>query len=336
MLIQNNDIFSIGSFTGTHDKLPVGTYRLRQNIKTNEYYLVQTEDFVLPHKLYGEFKDIDRILTSFHNTTKNLAALLVGIKGSGKSISAKKLCIDSGLPVIIIDAGYDDVELISFLSSPELGSCVVFIDEYEKLYSEPRNVDETIMLQILDGACNSHHLFLLTVNDMGSFNKNLINRPSRIFYRKTYDGLNENLINEVLEAELINKNWMNEMKEVLGRFSDVTFDILMSLLREVNLYDESPLECAKLMNFSPDSVFVDVVQIHTDGSRRQCTSTTLFGGGHCVELCTYRTSAKDSDYDWTYFKIEDIKRISPTSWELKDEEGHHFVFTKASKYKFLF
>lgn len=336
MLIQNNDIFQIGSFTGTHNKLPVGTYRLRQNPKTDEYFLVQTEDFILPHKLYGEFKDIDRILTSFHNTTKNLAALLVGIKGSGKSISAKKLCIDSGLPVIIIDAGYDDVELISFLSSPELGSCVIFIDEYEKLYSEPRNVDETIMLQILDGACNSHHLFLLTVNDMGSFNKNLINRPSRIFYRKTYDGLPEDLINEVLEAELINKKWLKEMKDVLGRFADVTFDILMSLIREVNLYDESPLECAKLMNFSPDSVYVDVVQIHADGVRRQCSCITLFGNGDLVELCTYRTSEKESDYDWKYYKIELIKRISPTSWELKDEDGIHFIFTKASKYKFLF
>ena len=205
-------------------------------------------------------------------------------------MEAKKLCIDSGLPIIIIDAGYDDVELISFLSSPELGSCVIFIDEYEKLYNN-RSADETIMLQILDGACNSHHLFILTVNSMNSFNSNLINRPSRIFYRKTYDGLTESVINEVLDAELINKNWKEEMLSVLGRFSDVTFDILMSLIREVNLYDESPTECAKLMNFSPESIYVEVVQIHEDGTRRECGSATIFDNS-TLELRTYDNSEK--------------------------------------------
>ena len=334
MLIQNNNIFTIGSFTGTYETLPVGTYRLRQDARTNEYYLVKVEDFVIPHKLYGNFKSVKRILNSFSVTNKNLAALFVGIKGAGKSIEAKKLCIDSGLPIIIIDAGYDDVELISFLSSPELGSCVIFIDEYEKLYNN-RSADETIMLQILDGACNSHHLFILTVNSMNSFNSNLINRPSRIFYRKTYDGLTEDVINEVLDAELINKNWKEEMLSVLGRFSDVTFDILMSLIREVNLYDESPTECAKLMNFSPESIYVEVVQIHEDGTRRECQSTTIFDN-NMIELRTYCSSEKDSDYHWEYYKPELVKRISPTTWELKDDKGHHFIFTKTSKIKFLF
>lgn len=331
MLIQNNNMFTIGSFTGTYETLPVGTYRLRQDTRTNEYYLVRVEDFIIPHKLYGDFKNVKRILNSFSNTNKNLAALFVGVKGAGKSIEAKKLCIDSGLPIIIIDAGYDDVELISFLSSPELGSCVIFIDEYEKLYKDS---DETIMLQILDGACNSHHLFILTVNSMNSFNSNLINRPSRIFYRKIYDGLTEDVINEVLDAELINKNWKKEMLSVLGHFSDVTFDILMSLVKEVNLYNESPIECAKLMNFSPESAYVEVTQIHGDGTRRECGYTTIFDRD-MIELRTYDSSEKNSDYEWEYYKPELVKRISPTTWELKDDKGHHFILTKTSKIKFL-
>ena len=62
MLIQNNNVFTIGSFTGTYEKLPVGTYRLRQDSRTSEYYLVKVEDFVIPHKLYGDFKSVKRIL----------------------------------------------------------------------------------------------------------------------------------------------------------------------------------------------------------------------------------------------------------------------------------
>lgn len=109
----------------------------------------------------------------------------------------------------------------------------------------------------------------------------------------------------------------------------------MSLIREVNLYDESPTECAKLMNFSPESVYVEVVQIHEDGTRRECQSTTIFDS-NMIELRTYCSSEKDSDYNWEYYKPELVKRISPTTWELKDDKGHHFIFTKTSKIKFLF
>ena len=39
MIIQNNAIYSIGNVSGTHDVLPLGTYRLRHNERTDEFYL---------------------------------------------------------------------------------------------------------------------------------------------------------------------------------------------------------------------------------------------------------------------------------------------------------
>ena len=133
MIIQNNSIYKVGSFTGSYDKLPIGTYRLRQDERTREFFLVKVENFKMPNKLYGDLSHIDRFLNTFKHQNKNLAVLLSGEKGSGKTNDSKLLCIKSGMPVIIIDEVFTDSNLINFLSNPELGSCVVFIDEYEKL-----------------------------------------------------------------------------------------------------------------------------------------------------------------------------------------------------------
>lgn len=95
MIIQNNATYSIGNVSGTHDVLPLGTYRLQYNERTDEFYLNKIEDFKLPKKLYGDFSFCDRILNTFDNTEKNLGVLLSGEKGSGKTILAKKVCCQS-------------------------------------------------------------------------------------------------------------------------------------------------------------------------------------------------------------------------------------------------
>lgn len=49
---------------------------------------------------------------------------------------SKKCAIDSGLPIIIIDAPYDDSDFVSFITNPELGDVCVFVDEFEKVFEE--------------------------------------------------------------------------------------------------------------------------------------------------------------------------------------------------------
>lgn len=330
MFIQNNNVFKIGSFTGNYDKLPVGTYRLAQDNRTGEFYLIKTEDFKIPHKLYGETKHISRILNSFNNSNKNLGVLLAGTKGTGKSIDAKRICLQSNLPVIIIDQCFEDTNLLNFFSAPELGSCVVLIDEYEKLYVH----EQTIILQLLDGAINSRHLFILTVNEIYGINNNLINRPSRIFYRKLYSGLTSPIIKEVLNIELLNSKWESEMLEVLDKFSEVTFDILMSLIKEVNMYNESPLECAKLMNFELDQIRVNVIQIFKDGIEARSGDTTLFNGESTLEVYALETPNTHSGC-WKNLDYNLLKRINKDTWIYKDDE-YYFRFIRVKTVKSLF
>lgn len=74
---------------------------------------------------------------------------------------SKKCAIDSGLPIIIIDAPYDDSDFVSFITNPELGDVCVFVDEFEKVFEEESSVNT--LLTILDGTFNTHNLFIFTL-----------------------------------------------------------------------------------------------------------------------------------------------------------------------------
>ena len=334
MILQDKNVFSVGSLTNTYDKLPVGTYRVKFDERANAYFLQKTNDFEPPKKIYGNMDCVDRVLNTFKDGDKNLSVLLVGLKGSGKTLTAKQICIKSQLPVLLIDELYEGTDFISFLSSPELGSCVILIDEYEKIYT--RRDGELTMLQILDGACNAKHLFVLTVNEMSNINSNLINRPSRIFYRKIYESIPEDVLIEILDNELVNQNWRSEMMQVFDKFTALSYDIVMSLVKEVNRYDESPIGCAKLMNFTPESVYVSVTQTHPDGVTRMLNSQHLYLSETKHEVCRYENSKSDSDYNWVNLPVKDFKRIDRGVWEYKDEFGNTFTFTKTSFTNLLF
>jgi hypothetical protein len=192
------------------------------------------------------------------------------------------------------------------------------------------------MLQLLDGACNASHLFILTVNNLHNLNDNLINRPSRIFYRRLYDSVPDSVINEILDAELINQNWREEMLQVFDKFTSITFDIIMALVSEVNRYDESPLECAKMMNFTPQHVFVKKFQIHKDGTRRDLGSETLSFAENEFETRIYESSKANSDFNWYYVKIKDLVKTSPTSWTYRHVNGDVIELIKSSPISLLF
>ena len=338
MIIQNNDIYSIGNVTGNYDKLPIGTYRLRFNERAGEFYLVRIEDFELPSKLYGDFSICDRIINTFNNTSRNLGVLLTGEKGSGKTITAKKVCMNANLPVIIIDENFNQIELISFLADPSIGSCTILIDEFEKVYC-CRGCDSTIILQLLDGASNSHHLFILTCNKTQDVNDYLLNRPSRIYYRKEYDSVPEDVIEEIIECELLNKEFKSEVYEVLNQFTTITYDILMSFLKEVNLYNESPLECAKLMNFVPETMYIESTQIFEDGTNVDATDDTWFSHKNTsIEVKDHSKARETGDSsDWVYFRIpiKDLIRKDRHSWEYK-KDGKHFLIKKKNFKSLLF
>lgn len=222
--------------------LPVGVYNLESTMFGWKLFKF-ADNFVFPYKLYSlENEFVDHVLKTYENTIGNLGILLNGIKGTGKTATAKILANRFNLPVIILKSmGDKNQSMIEYLSTLNC-DCVLFMDEFEKNFEEK---DSTI-LQIMDGVYNANHrkIFLLTTNNM-SINENLVGRPSRIRYVKHFGNLSVNIVNEYLDDALECTEAREEILEYIDSLTISTIDILKTIVNEVNIHGMEGLRRAK-------------------------------------------------------------------------------------------
>ena len=103
---KSGSSYQISSSSGVFDQLPVANYVLKCSPMTG-FYLEETEGFKLPPKVYGNTNNYcQRILNTFRQRDRNTGVLLVGEKGSGKTLMMRQVAINSGLPVVIIDSSF--------------------------------------------------------------------------------------------------------------------------------------------------------------------------------------------------------------------------------------
>lgn len=218
------------------ENLPRKVYTLQFNERTMELYLEEfAEEFHFDFKIYGmETQLINHVMKTFENTSSNLGVLFNGVKGTGKTITAKIIANKTGLPVILVNTPYPGLaDFVSKINSP----CVLFFDEYEKNFKRDSGADADI-LSIMDGVFNSPHrrVFLLTTNNPW-VNENMIGRPSRIRYRKHFGNLQPEVIREYLDDNLKNKEYIPEIIEFMDSLAISTIDILKSVVDELNIHD---------------------------------------------------------------------------------------------------
>ena len=236
------------------DKIPVGNWIIDYNPQTG-YSLIKSQPFKIPSKLYGNpEKEVDRFIKSYHTFDKNLGISLVGLKGSGKSITAQLICIKSQLPVIMIGESYGDTEnLIDYIQSID-ESFVLFIDEYDKKFSDYR--EQNKLLSLMDGmnSTNSKKIFVFTSNDGNRINDYMKNRLGRIRYLVDYTRMSDELINEVIDDLLEDTSKKEQIINICKFVGDMNMDSLIGLIKECNLfYDNTPYELIKVMNLQPES-----------------------------------------------------------------------------------
>lgn len=217
----------VSSGYSVEQSLPVGIY----SICLTGYHLDRYADkFVFPYKMYGlQNEFIDHVIKTYHATEGNLGIMLTGTKGTGKTVTAKELANKLNLPIIIVkDMGDHNQSMIEFLSGIE-GDCILFLDEFEKNFSES---DSTI-LQIMDGVYNSKYrrVFLLTTNAM-TINENMVGRPSRIRYVKEFGNLDLKVVNEYLDDAL---QVPEARQDLLDSLTISTIDILKTIVNEVTV-----------------------------------------------------------------------------------------------------
>ena len=240
---KSGNNFSIGDVTNQINELPVGVYTLNNSMFG--FYLERIEDsFEFNHKLYGlETRLIDRVVTTWKGTDRNLGVLLNGLKGTGKTVSAKVICNQLNLPVILVNMNPEGGGIPEFLNEIQQ-EVVVFIDEYEKVFGE-----DSELLTVMDGVLTgtSRKLFLLTTNKT-YINDNMLQRPSRIRYFKTFKDLSPAVIEEIVDDTLNNRKFKHDVISAISNLEIITIDIVKSIIEEVNLHNESPTEFMDVFN----------------------------------------------------------------------------------------
>lgn len=263
-----------------HNLLPVGVYKINFSMM-HGFYLSQSEGFDMPPKIYGNANNTaDRILNTFMDRPGTTGALLVGEKGSGKTLTAKQVCnkaLERGVPVLKVEQSFSGSSFNDFIQSLSQ-PCVVLFDEFEKTYEDEKQAE---LLTLFDGTVSTKKLFLLTSNSQSQISDFMINRPGRIFYLLEYEGLDLNFIREYCEDNLKDKSKATGVLMCSGMFSRFTFDILKAMVEEINRYDETAMEVLEVLNVDAgNSRNVFRVKVFKDG---EALSPMLYSSTSSVE-----------------------------------------------------
>lgn len=246
-------------------------------------YLRDTNEFRLPLKLYDIDTSFRKIVKrSYESYDTNLGVLLMGNKGQGKSVTAKLLCKELGLPVITITGRIPvDVDFIKFFNGIEQ-DFVLFIDEFEKLFDTTDGHDDTKyhsqekFLSFMDGVSGDKKnkiVFIFTSNE--NVNEYLINRPSRIKFVREYNELPEELFHQIADDLLVNKKYKQDLEENLS-FLNLNIDLLISIINDVNLFNQPFSSFSEIYNYKFELYRYDVYLTDKEtGKERWYTTITL-------------------------------------------------------------
>ena len=220
-----------GNYTAT---LPTALLNIGYDDRKGFYLEKMDNKFDFQHKIYGvESELINRVKKTYVNTNRNLGILLNGVKGTGKTVTSKLIANEIGIPVLVVQHAY--VGLVDFINSIKQ-DVIIFIDEYEKIFEERHT-----LLTIMDGVLSNEYrkFFILTTNET-HINDNLLQRPGRIRYFKTFGNLKPNVVNEIVDDFLVHKHLKKDVVRFVSSLELITIDIVKSIVEEVNIHEESP------------------------------------------------------------------------------------------------
>lgn len=242
---KSGNTYRIAEISQQMKNLPVGIYKFQVDLFDQPFLAHISEKFDLPFKIYDiERLFIDRVKKSWANTVSNMGILLNGVKGTGKSVTAEILCNEFNLPVIIVP--FKHKNLVSFINDIQQ-DVIIFIDEYDKIFDRYDNS----LLSVMDGVLKKDNrcLFLLTSNEQW-LERNMLQRPSRIRYVKTFGDLSATAILEIVNDMLIHKELLEPTVKFISYLSIITMDLVKSIIEEVNIHQEVPQAFEDVFNIN--------------------------------------------------------------------------------------
>lgn len=195
-------------------------------------YLIEDKDFNFPTTYYLDDKDlkfINKPIDTFKKTEKmTTGVLLSGMKGSGKTLMAKKIAKESGLPIIVIDSKVSSDDIEPFFAKITTDVCVIF-DEIDKYWST------RYLLTFLDGVkptCKK--IVIATCNDEKEISSYLNDRCSRIRYKKRFGGLEKTTVEGIINDIVNDKNKANAAAEyICSNVETISYDNVIIFGEEI-------------------------------------------------------------------------------------------------------
>ena len=199
--------------------------------------LLENGELNLPKKVYKSNKDITfikRVTNYYNNSTDNtVGVMLAGIKGTGKTIMAKELAKESGLPIIIVSPSFPERELTRYFKKFTQEVCIL-LDEVEK------NYDTENMLGFLDGVEKTcRKLVIMTCNSLREVSEYMQDRCSRIRYLRKYTAEANREFVPMIVKDLEIKNPDKVVEFINNEFKLLSMDNIFSFLREVKLLENT-------------------------------------------------------------------------------------------------
>lgn len=267
---------------------PEGNINVEKSLPSGVYTIViepmqpirlqKIDPFTIPDHLYGKTREYsERIINTFLSREKSTGVLLVGTKGSGKTLLARNisrvLYFTHHISTIIVSFNQISQEVADFIESIST-PCMVLFDEIDKV--EERTATDCL-LGIFDGISNTKKLWILTANDPSEINDKFVNRPGRIYYRMVFGGVPREAIDEYCRENMKNHAFIPEVHRVAMYVREFSFDILQAVVEESNRYDISPLETMQFLNVEPDlSGYFKITAINKNGHPVTLDDDTLY------------------------------------------------------------
>lgn len=326
----------------THNSLPKNNDLLEPFIYELDFYPPPrgmfylnkiSESFNLPDKVYDvENELIERTITVFNNTNKNFGIAFNGLKGTGKTVTAKIICNTLKLPVILINKPF--VNIGSFINEINQDVILMF-DEFEKIYNlenwreSDTKINISELLSLMDGVFTSNHkrLFIFTSNELILPNP-LQSRPSRIRYIKQFGNLSLQAIKEITNDLLINKELRLEFIALVSDLQYITIDILKEMINEINIFNRVDKKFFDIFNINYceykqeiiDSTNNELLFTDYSGTKKFIKNTTIYSNDLNVHLKILDVNEDKIEL----IKLTDNQKIKGSIIKIK-EEVHNFT-----------
>ena len=238
-----------------YDLIPGKVYDLSWNRWEDSPIFKENGELNLPKKVYSTKTDDifkKRIITYFNKTNTNTTGvMLAGTKGTGKTVMAKILAKESGLPIIVVNPDYPEGKLIKFFKSFTTPVCVLF-DEVEK------NFKTEYMLDFLDGVeKTAQKLVIMTCNDLSKVSQYMQDRCSRIRYLRRYSPDENAAFLPMLADDFGIKNKEEVVKFCKENIKLLSMDNIVSFMSEVKMLEDEDIslqEIINIMNISTENI----------------------------------------------------------------------------------